>query len=305
MMIQAKTKGEWFEIQVPSQWNGHTIVGILKEKWHAPKGLLHQYRMEKSIKLNNEATAWNQKLTLGDRLQIRLFVEEDFGVVPEYLPVEPIFVDEHLLIVNKPAGMDTHPTEKGQTGTLANAIASYWQMNGLFTKVRHIHRLDRETSGGLIFAKHALAGAVLDRMLSEREIRRSYVGFVEGVVHSKKGTIDHPIGRDRHHPTRRRVSPSGDTAITEYKVLEVFPRNRVSLVQLTLKTGRTHQIRVHMSYLGHPLLGDDLYGGPLDSINRQALHAYRIQLPHPFLDASLDVEIPWPDDLLELKEKLK
>lgn len=292
------------EIVVPQTWTGYTIEHILQNVWHAPKAFLHRLRMDKGVKLNGETVVWSSALSQGQRLLIHIFQEEDFGVIPEFLPIEPIYEDDHLLIVNKPAGMDTHPNEAGQRGTLANGVAFHWQTNGLLAKVRHIHRLDRDTTGGVVFAKHALSGAILDRMLTSRSISRTYIAFVHGLLKTQKGTINYPIGRDRHHPTRRRVSERGDRAVTHFELIETFPKMRLSLVKLRLETGRTHQIRVHLSHIGHPIIGDDLYGGKTDLLGRQALHANRIEFIHPFTDQTLDTTIHWPPDLLRLKDSI-
>lgn len=297
-------KGEWLEILIPEKWGNKSIEVILAQVWKTPRSQLHQLRMEKGVKKNGEAVSWKTCLATGDRLQIHLFKDEEYGVQPEYIKIDPIFEDDHLLIVNKPAGMDTHPNQPGQIGTLANAVAFHWQLQGICAKVRHIHRLDRDTTGGVIFAKHPLSASIMDRMLEERTIKRTYIAFVQGLVASIKGTIHEPIGRDRHHPTRRRVSSQGQDAITHYRVLERYSRQQMSLLELQLETGRTHQIRVHMSYEGHPLIGDLLYGGSLRFMDRQALHAERIELPHPLSEVPMHIEIPWPDDLLMLKSTL-
>lgn len=290
-----KRFGEWFEVSVPSDWEGMTIEEILKNVWSMPKQMLHQLRMEKGVKLKGEATPWSTPLTHNDKLQVHLFIEEDFGVQPEYAPdLQILYEDDHLLIANKPPGMDTHPNEDGQLGTLANAVAYHFQINGVQTKVRHIHRLDHDTTGAVIFAKHKLASAILDRQLEKREIKRTYLALVHGIIKQNKGTIDAAIGRDRHHPTRRRVSPTGQNAITKFKVLQTFANKKMSLVELELLTGRTHQIRVHMSQLGYPLVGDILYGGqPI--VPRQALHAARISLEHPLTDEKVMCEAPFLD----------
>ncbi len=193
--------------------------------------------------------------------------------------------------------MDTHPAEKGGMGTLANLVAFHFQMQGLETKVRHIHRLDKDTTGGVVFAKHRIAGAIMDRLLMERKIKRTYAALVEGKVKGKQGTIDAAIGRDRHHATRRRVSPKGDQAITFYKVEKYFKNQNVTFVTLQLETGRTHQIRVHMSYHGNPLVGDVLYGGQTQYMSRQALHAMKINFLHPITKEEIEVDVPFPAKL--------
>ncbi|WP_102349785.1 RluA family pseudouridine synthase [Bacillus sp. Marseille-P3661] len=300
--MKVDKKGEWLEVEIPTEWDGISIDSILKDRWRGPKKLLHQMRMEKRVQVNGKInTQWTSPLHKRDRLQLRLFIDEEYGVEPEYLPLSVMYEDDHLLIVDKPAGMDTHPNDHNG-GTLANAVAFHFQMNGLKTKVRHIHRLDRDTTGGVVFAKHALAGAILDQMLEKRLIKRTYIAFTHGKLNQKKGSIQEKIGRDRHHPSRRRVSPTGETAITHFERVQIYSNPPMSLVRLKLETGRTHQIRVHLSHLGFPIVGDSLYGGQKEGISRQALHAENVSLIHPFTNEEISVAIPWPDDILRLEK---
>ncbi|PFB29895.1 RNA pseudouridine synthase [Bacillus cereus] len=292
--METKKKGEWCEITVPAKWNGISIDSLLKIEWEIPKKLLHQLRMEKGITVNGEQRRWNELLKEGDKLQVHMFMEEEYDVEPEYGELDVVYEDDHVLIVNKPEKMDTHPAEKGGMGTLANLVAFHFQMQGLETKVRHIHRLDKDTTGGVVFAKHRIAGAIMDRLLMERKIKRTYAALVEGKVKGKQGTIDAAIGRDRHHATRRRVSPKGDQAITYYKIEKYFKKQNATFVTLQLETGRTHQIRVHMSYHGNPLVGDVLYGGQTKYMSRQALHAMKIHFLHPITKEEIEVDVPFP-----------
>lgn len=295
--MKMNKKGEWCEIIVPSHWNGITIDSLLKIEWQVPKKLLHRYRMENAVLVNGEKRRWSELLQEGEKLQIHMFPNEEYDVEPEFYDLEVIYEDDHVLIVNKPIGIDTHPAEKDGKGTLANYVAFHLQTQGIETKVRHIHRLDKDTSGGVVFAKHALAGVIMDRLLMERKIKRTYMALVEGKVKKKKGTIDEPIGRDRHHATRRRVSPKGDRAVTQYEVIQYDKEKNITLVKLQLETGRTHQIRVHMSYLGHPLIGDILYGGKTKLLSRQALHAAHISLLHPITKQQIAADISFPKDI--------
>jgi len=292
--MEINKKGQWLEIQVPPEWNGLTIEYILRNIYHVPKNLLHQLRMNNGVLVNKEKVSWSRNLGTNEKLQLLLFIEEDYGVEPEYKDLEILYEDDHILIVNKPAGIDTHPTDKGQLGTLANAVAFHLQLSGIKTKIRHIHRIDRDTTGAVLFAKEKLSGAILDRRLEKREIKRTYITLVHGLMKQKSGKIDAPIGRDRHHPTRRRVSPTGQSAVSFYKVLKYDKKNSTTLVELELQTGRTHQIRVHMSHLGHPLVGDVLYGGK-KIFSRQALHAAKIKLSHPITDEHIECIAPLPD----------
>ncbi|MFE8703144.1 RluA family pseudouridine synthase [Cytobacillus sp. FJAT-54145] len=293
-MISTKKIGEWLEIIIAEQWQGLTIDELLRDRWKAPKKLIHQLRMQKEVLLNGESPNWNKGMGLGDLLQIKCFSEKEFGVTPSYYDIDILFEDEHLIIVNKPANMDTHPNESGQTNTLANAVAFHLQAKGEQRKVKHIHRLDKDTTGAVLFAKHELAGSILDRMLEERSIRRTYAALVSGILKKKKGTVNEPIGRDRHHPTRRRVSPSGQHAVTHFSVVRTYIQDKISLVKCSLDTGRTHQIRVHLSHIGHPLLGDSLYGGE-STYNRQALHAVKLEFEHPFTLEQIVCHSPFID----------
>lgn len=293
-MIMTK-KGEWLTISITNEWVGKSIEYILKEFWQVPKKLLHQLRMEKGVRLNNEVFPYTKELQEGNQLEVHLFPKEEYGVIPKAMDIDILYEDDHLLIVNKPAGMDTHPNEERQDNTLSNAIAHYLQTNKIQTKVRHIHRLDKDTTGAVLFAKHALAGAIMDRMLEKREIKRTYIGIVSGRMTDKEGMINQPIGRDRHHPTKRRVSKTGQEAVTHYEVLAYDSNTKTTLAKFELDTGRTHQIRVHMSYIGHPLLGDQLYGDVKTLGSRQALHAAKISMPHPITKEWIQCVAPFLD----------
>lgn len=294
-MISTKRQGSWQEFLVPSEWSGITIEELFKKTWEAPKKLTHLFRTGKMVLVNQKAANWNLPLQSGDKLLINFFEGLADEITPTFMDIEVLFEDDHLLIVNKPAGIDTHPNERDQTNTLLNGVAFYLQSIGQPSWVRHIHRLDRDTTGAILFAKHPLASAILDRMLEQRLIKRTYIALVQGIIKKKKGTINEPIGRDRHHATRRRVSPTGQSAITHFQLIETYPKQDFSLVRCWLDTGRTHQIRVHLSHLGHPLLGDTLYGGkPI--IPRQALHAVKMEFLHPFYQDQIEVNAPFVDN---------
>jgi 23S rRNA pseudouridine1911/1915/1917 synthase len=250
--------------------------------------------MERNILLNNETPNWTSPLAFGDRLQINVFQPEEPNVIPAFHEVDVLYEDDHLLILNKPPGMDTHPNAPGQTDTLANAAAFHVQSEGSSLNVRHIHRLDRDTSGAVLFAKTSFAGAILDKMLEERKVKRTYLAVADGKLKNRKGTIDRPIGRDRHHPVRRRVSKTGQAAITHYEVVSWLKKEQQTLIRCSLETGRTHQIRVHFSDIGHPLAGDKLYGGS-GTYKRQALHAVKMELNHPFTEELIICHAPFMD----------
>jgi 23S rRNA pseudouridine1911/1915/1917 synthase len=295
-----KRIGDWLEIDVPIEWTNNTVFSVLFNKLGASKALIQKWNKASAIKKNDQYADVNHKLLFGERLYLHIFKDEDYGVIPENQPLDILYEDDHLLIVNKRAGIETHPNTPNQKGTLANGIAYYYQVNGLKMRVRHIHRLDKDTSGAIIFAKHDLAQSLLDQDLHLRKIKRTYIAIVKGKLSQSKGKIDQPIGRDRHHATRRRVSPKGQSAITHYVVEQFLSKKNLSVVSLQLETGRTHQIRVHLSSIGHPIIGDVLYGGNNKLIRRQALHAAKISLTHPLTKEKLEMKADFPLDILPL-----
>ncbi|WP_281974874.1 RluA family pseudouridine synthase [Halobacillus litoralis] len=286
--MKTKRTGDWLEVQIPEKWNGYTIEKILKKEWNVPRKLMHSFRSNREVTLNNENPHWKTaKVKEGDTLRIRLFRPQALEVTPTYMDIDVIYEDDHLLVVNKPAGIFTHPNTPDDHDTLVNGVAFYFQMNGIESTPKYVHRLDRDTSGAILFAKHDLAIAMLGKELQERKIKRTYIALAQGKVKPRRGEIDQPIGKDRHHPVRRRVSEGGQPAVTHYEVITYDPAHKVSLIKLQLQTGRTHQIRVHLSHIGHPLVGDKMYGGKGSFDYNQALHAARLTLIHPFTEKEI------------------
>ncbi|MCY7503307.1 RluA family pseudouridine synthase [Bacillus sp. FSL K6-4563] len=297
-------KGHTLSLKVDEQYHHTSLSHFLKTAVSASKPIIHFWMEHQKVRLNQKPAHHAAKVSQGDQIIIDLFETEESDVTPEYGELEVLFEDEHLLIVQKPAGRPTHPNEQGQTGTLANLVAFHFQANGEEKRVRHIHRLDQDTSGTVIFAKHRLAHAALDQMLSKKTIKRTYIAIAEGLFKKKKGTIDAAIGRDKHHAVRRRISPTGQKAVTYFQVMDMNKRLQLTAVKLQLETGRTHQIRVHLSSLGHPLAGDTLYDGVRDYINRCALHAKQVDMKHPFTGEHLIIEAPLPPDMDQLMSQI-
>ncbi|MFK2825897.1 RluA family pseudouridine synthase [Bacillus sp. B190/17] len=300
-MYNTTRKGCIYELAVPSEWTGDTIHSVFKDRWQLPKKMIHEWRMAKSAKLNGKEANWKVPLKAGDMLQIPLFHSHGKAPVPSFIDIDVLYEDDHLLIANKVPGIKTHPNDDTETQTLLNAAAYHVQSSGEQGFIRHVHRLDEHTSGAVLFAKHDAAYAVLSRLLEERRIKRTYVAAVHGLIQQTKGTIDKPIGKDRYHSSRRRISPSGQSALTHFQVLKRDKGRALSIIKCQLMTGRTHQIRVHFSAIGHPLIGDILYGGkPL--VKRQALHAVKIEIPHPFIGETIVCEAALPNDIGALFE---
>ncbi|MBN2980323.1 RluA family pseudouridine synthase [Cohnella algarum] len=239
----------------------------------------------------------------GSTLRLQLFPDEERDFPPDWMELNVLYEDDFTLVVNKPSGIEVHPSEKGQRRTLAHAVSSYYEMSNQNVRIRHIHRIDKETTGPVLYAKNEFAHYQYDKAMREKKIERIYLALAEGVIAQDKGKIDKPIGQDRHHSTRRRVSETGDPAVTHYEVVERFGDH--TLVRLRLETGRTHQIRVHLSAIGHPLAGDGLYGGKRGLISRQALHGERLLWFHPWTGEKLSVSAPLPDDFGEALKRLR
>ncbi len=280
-------------ISVHNKWDGLTPQTLFKDVWQTSKKQLHQWRMEKTVFKNEKIINWLEPLQSGDILTIKVNHEKETTIQPTSIPCEILYEDDHLFIVNKPAGLRVHPNHN-EENTLANRVAAYLQSNNDQRKVRHIHRLDQNTSGAILYAKHLFSHTILDKMLENKTIQRTYWALADGIL-TGSGQINKPIGRDRHHPTRRRVSKTGKTAITNYEVINDYPHDQLTLVKCSLATGRTHQIRVHMQSLGHPLAGDLLYGGS-PRFSRQALHARTLEFTHPFTLEKVKVTAPFLDD---------
>jgi 23S rRNA pseudouridine1911/1915/1917 synthase len=285
-----RRKGEWWELKLPDGLAEAPIGAILKQ-------------LPVPAKLAGRLIAAKGAIKQGKQLRLKLFPPEEPGFPGDWAELNILYEDDFSLVVNKPAGVEVHPSVQGQRGTLAHAVAAYYEATGQRCRVRHIHRLDKETTGPVLYAKNELAHYVFDKAMREKEIERIYVAIAEGVISKAKGTIDAPIGQDRHHPTRRRVSETGEPAVTRYEVVETFPD--LTLVRLRLETGRTHQIRVHLSHIGHPLTGDGMYGGSRRYMQRQALHGEKLVWRHPWTGERLEVRAPLPEDMDRLLQELR
>lgn len=266
-----------------------TVERLLQETWKAGKKTVHLMRMAKSVTdAAGQPVNWKESLPSGTRLLFQIPEAVSSYVPAPYNDLEVLFEDEHLLAAVKPAGVATHPNSPDGKGTFMNEVMGYIAHHG-GAYAEHVHRLDDGTRGVLLIAKHPIAKTILDRQIAQHEIKRFYTAQVEGIMKRPSGTIHLPIGRDRHHPTRRRVSMSGQSAITHYKVLRRLADS--TMVEVQLETGRTHQIRVHLAHLGHPILGDVLYGST-SSQTHYALIASKVEFQHPITGEQTIIEIP-------------
>lgn len=272
-----------------TQQPGQTVDQLLKEQWQGGKKTVHLMRMAKSVLDANRTPIedWRAPLAEGTEL-IFTFPEAISTYVPEAQgELTVLYEDDHILAVAKPAGIAVHPDGPDETGTLMNRVIAYiQQQDGKYAE--HIHRLDKGTSGVVLIAKHPIAKSLFDRMIEQNELARNYIAEVDGYVKRPRGTIKFPIGRDRHHPAKRIVSASGQHAVTHFKVIE--RKEDTTLVEARLETGRTHQIRVHLSHIGHPVKGDTLYGGSETEDGQYRLTATTVSFIHPFTEQQTTIE---------------
>lgn len=286
-----------FEYQISSGEEGRKLGDFLREKGYSRQLLRQLKETENGLLRNGQPTFMTIALKNGDRIRVRLLerAEGSEAIMPAPLPFEIVYEDEDLLVINKPADMPIHPSFQNHGNTLADALTWHYQQQGKEFVYRCINRLDRDTTGLLIVAKHQLSASILSDMVRKREIHREYLAIVEGIP-PEKGTISAPIGRKEGSAILREVNfETGEPARTHFTRLET--RNGLSLVSLKLETGRTHQIRVHMGYIGCPLIGDYLYYPDHTRINRQALHSYRLSFFHPITGKALSFTAPLPEDM--------
>jgi 23S rRNA pseudouridine1911/1915/1917 synthase len=304
----AETKGSarrWAEHTVSAEEKGLSIEEILTGPMGISRRMIQKLTRTKGVRLNGKPAFLAKKARVGDVISAAQAFTEEAGIAPKQMELEIVYEDADLLVLNKPPFTLVHPIQPGQANTLSNGIAWHYQQQGLAAKVRPVHRIDRDTSGLLVVAKTSFAHQHLDRQLRERDLKREYLALVAGVVAEDRGVIDAPIGKDKLNPTLRAVRPqAGEFALTRYQVVERYAD--ASLVQLELETGRTHQIRVHMTHLGHPLLGDRQYGRiGLLLLKRQALHASRLSFAHPATGEPMEFEVPLPSDMTAVQERLR
>lgn len=251
------------------------------------------------ILVNGQHVTVRYPLKQGDVLSV-LFPPEvpSEGLTAENIPLDIVYEDEYILVINKPPFLSSIPSREHPTGSLSHALLHYYEKHHIASTIHLVNRLDRDTSGLLIVAKHRYVHHLFSKEQRHHNIHRIYRALVHGVLPADNGTIDAPIGRKSESIIEREVRPDGQHAVTHYEVLERL--DDCTYVQLKLETGRTHQIRVHLSYLGYPLLGDELYGGRRCKIERQALHSYELNFYHPILQKAFSFTAEIPEDMKRL-----
>ncbi len=281
---------------ISSNEEGQKVSNILKNKLSISSRLLTKLKMNEKILVNDIPVFSSYIVKDKDFITVKIDFEEDDYIEPEKMPLDILYEDEYLLAINKPAGIVVHPSSYHLNGTLANGVKYYLNNK---KKIRPVNRLDRDTSGVVMFAKNEYIQELLKETAS---MQKEYLTILNGVLAKKSGTINLPIARKPNSIMERMIDENGQVAITHYKVLKEAANTSLSLVQVQLETGRTHQIRVHFAYSNNSILGDTLYGSQTTLINRQALHAWKLSFIHPISKKDIHIVAPIPKDIQKVIE---
>lgn len=284
------------------------IDAFLASNTEFSRSKLQKLIKEGLVERNGKPCKANAEVKAGDAIRLHLPAEPDESLpAPENIPLDVVYEDEDLAVINKPKGMVVHPAPGNPSGTLVNALLYRFRTlsaTGGETRPGIVHRIDRLTSGLLVVAKNDAAHEALARQFAQHTAHREYLCLVHGNMKEDSGTVDAPIGRHRTDRKRMAVTDDGRRAVTHWRVLERFGNE--TLLDVALETGRTHQIRVHMAYIKHPIVGDEVYGSaaPKLGLNGQALHGYRLTFTHPRTNETMTFTAPLPDDFVTALHRL-
>ena len=285
---------------------GRLDLFLAREQADLTRTAIKRLVAEGHVTVNDLPPKVSQRLRPGDRLRLTIPPPVPLGLEPENIAVGVVYQDDHLIVVDKPAGLSVHPGPGHPAHTLVNALLALCpDLPGIGGYLRPgiVHRLDKDTSGLMVVAKTEAAHRALSRQFKDRATKKGYLALVKGIVKPDTGTIDAPLGRHRVHRKRMAVVPGGRNAITGYKVLEQF--KEFTLLEALPETGRTHQIRVHLAYLGHPLMGDATYGSRHPALGRHFLHAYRLEFLHPGENQRVEYTSALPSELQQVLDGLR
>ncbi|MGE5418412.1 MAG: RluA family pseudouridine synthase [Acidobacteriota bacterium] len=276
---------------------------VLRSEMNFSRALLSKLKQQRKIKVNGQPTLANYRLQVGDVVTVELELDEKNYIIPHQLPLDIVYEDIDFIVINKPAGVAVHPSRGRAVGTLANAVTYYYEQQGRSALFRPINRLDKDTSGLILIGKNKFAHQAIFQQQKQGAVKREYRAVVEGIVVKDMGRIDAPIALKDPDLRDRIVDETGQPAVTNFTVKKRFSAH--TMLELVLETGRTHQIRVHLAHIGHPIVGDTLYGQPSPLIERQALHAFRLTFTQPKTGQLLTFEAPLPDDMVKLITSLE
>jgi len=276
--------------------NYTNINQILKNEFNISTRLLNKLIQNKRIYLNGQIADTRNFVNYNDTVSVLLdFDEESENILSTNIKLDIIYEDDAFLVLNKPVGIAIHPSILHYNDSLSNGVKYYFDKIGLKRKIRPVNRLDLNTSGIVIFAKNEYVQECLIKQMQNNSFKKEYLAIVCGNLENKNGTINAPIARKENSIIERCINKDGQPSVTHYEVIK--EKKEYSLVKCILETGRTHQIRVHFSHIGHPLLGDTLYGSSSELINRQALHSHKVEFIHPITNKKISLRADLPNDM--------
>lgn len=281
------------------------IDNYLSDKLDISRSKVQKLIKDGNVLVNGQSVNVSYKVKIGDVIEYSLDLNEDTDITPEDIPIDIVYEDDDLLVINKASGMVVHPAPGHYTGTLVNALLYRFNLNsGEANRPGIVHRLDKDTSGLMLVAKNEFTHEKLSEMIGKKDVERKYLAIVDGLIKHDTGTIDAPIGRDTNNRQKMAVTDvNGKDSITHFKVLERFDNN--TFIECILETGRTHQIRVHMNYIGYPINNDPLYGRGKATEFGQMLHSYSIKFNHPRTGKELSFRVDPPKEFMDKLEELR
>ena len=265
---------------------------------------------QKNIKVNGKETKHSYKLKLNDEIEIFVPKAKEINLKAQDIPLNVIYEDNDIIVINKPKGMVVHPANGNPDGTLVNAVMNKCKdsLSGIGGEIRPgiVHRLDKDTSGAIIVAKNDKAHIALSEQLKNHEVKKTYLALVRGIIKENEATINMPIARSKKDRKKMDVDKDGKEAITHFKVLGRY-KNKYTLLQINLETGRTHQIRVHLSHIGYPIIGDEVYSNGKNewNVSGQCLHAWKLEFIHPITGKKISLEAEIPEYLKNIIKELE
>ena len=290
-----------FRFTVTAEEDDQEVRLLMRKHFDFSSRLRNKIKREHLLMINGKPAEGFHRVSEGDVVSVDL-PKEVSHFQPEDIPLDIVYEDEDLMVINKAPGTVVHPTKGHLSGTIANGLMHHMSLTGQEFKIRFVNRLDMDTSGLLLVAKNSYAQTGYVKASDRGQVLKEYIALVHGRMEEAEGSIDLPIAEPLPERKNRRIHPEGAPSLTHYEVMDRF--QGYTLLRLRLETGRTHQIRVHLSHIGHPLAGDLLYGGTQDMIGRQALHAAVLAFEHPVKKEPLRFEAPLPDDITDAVNRL-
>lgn len=272
---------------------------VLKNEFNMSNRLITKLKQSRLIYLNDKETYLDKTISVNDTVKCIIdFNESSDNIISTKMDLKIIYEDDYLLVVDKPCNMAVHPSILHYENSLSNGVKYYFESINLNRKIRPVNRLDRDTTGIVLFAKNEYIQECIVKQMANKTFYKEYVAILDGIVENSKGTINAPIARKDGSIIERCIDKNGAIAISHYEVIDI--KSNLSLVKFVLETGRTHQIRLHSKYIGHSILGDTLYGNESKLISRQALHCHKISFMHPITKQLIEFTAPIPEDMIEI-----